>query len=360
VKGMGPGCRAIIVGVAIALLVGCGGGQPPIGVSGMPLPGLIGVETPEAWRDLYVLDGNGGPGYSGTVTVYHPGERKPFRTVSKGMGAPQSIAFDRAGNLYVGNVGGITVYRRGTNTLIRTIKFGKGVYGSVFALAFDRDGYLYANVFTTGGFIAIYYPNSSRRFATIRDQIHSPSDIKFDHAGDLFVANGSNKRGNGWISVYAPRSTRPLRIIRGGFSFSENPFKLAFDREDNLYSGNESDITVYAPRGDEPFRTIQHGVNFVQDMEFDADGNLYVANCTDACSSGNGTVTVYAPGKDAPMRTITAGIYNPFHLTLDALGRLYVANWTNYSVSVYRPGENLPVEVITDGVSLPYWVAFGP
>jgi hypothetical protein len=364
------GCYPAILFATVALLVGCGESQP--------LPPSWGTRAPDVsttgkdatpWRNLYVVNGAGGPNYFGTVTVYTPGKKMPMRTISKGLSGPFVLAFDASGNLYVGNAGKVTVYRRGTRSLIRTISLGQpSTRRNVWRLAFDNAGYLYVDVFagTQGqgyhGFVAIYPPGSSRRFATIRKGINIPVDLAIDRAGYVFVANAYNlgNNHNGWISVYPSRSTHLLRTITDGIPYGEFPDRLAFDSLGNLYSGNLSDITVYAPGGSKVLRTIKHGVNFPLSLRFDSSGNLYVANCTNACSTGYGSVTVFAPGASRPMRIITHGIYNPFDLVFDNAGRLYVANPTNYSVSVYKPGHDYPMQVITKGIADPTAVGIGP
>jgi sugar lactone lactonase YvrE len=360
----------ITVCAAGFMLAGCGESRPltpPLGTRAAEVSPM--GEDAASWRNLYVVNGAGGPSYFGTVTVYKPGKKMPMRTISKGLSGPFALAFDASGNLYVGNAGKITVYRRGTRSLIRTINLGQpSTRRNVWRLAFDNAGYLYVDVFADPqgsryhGFVAIYPPGSSRRFATIRKGINTPVDLAIDRAGYVFVANAYNlgDHHNGWISVYPSRSTHLLRTIAYGIPYGEFPDRLAFDGSGNLYSGNLSDITVYAPGSRKVLRIIRHGVNFPLGLRFDSSGNLYVANCTNACSTGYGSVTVFAPGASRPMQIITHGIYNPKDLVFDNAGRLYVANQTNYSVSVYKPGHDYPMEVITRGISDPIAVGIGP
>ena len=132
-----------------------------------------------SWRNLYVVNQAGG--LFGTVTVYAPGKKTPSRTIGRGIEAPLALAFDRSGNLYIGNAGTVTVYRRGTRSLLRTLKLGEATGRlEVFGLAFDREGYLYVAVYAGSegeghpGFVAIYPPNSSHRFAIIERSYRRP------------------------------------------------------------------------------------------------------------------------------------------------------------------------------------------
>lgn len=93
-------------------------------------------------------------------------------------------------------------------------------------------------------------------------------------------------------------------------------------------------------------------------MIFDADGNLYVANCP-GCYYGKsrGWVAEYPPGGSAPLRVLKSGIYNPTALALGNNGQLFVANRPSRSggdseagwIAVYRSSGGKPLRRITDG-----------
>ncbi len=363
---------ALISGVAAALLAGCGESQTPIGGLGaMPQSPVIapGARLSAAqnkateWRTLYVVN-SGGEG--GSVTVYGPGSASPLRTITTGMRFPEGLAFDSSGNLYVANRGSVTVYDSATGSLIRTLDVGDTNYA--IRLVFDQLGYLYVDVAGGGsrdprGFIAIFSPNSSKRFATIKDRINVPKDIIIN-AGDVFVANDYDfDNAHGWISVYKARTTKPLRIITDGFSDYEIPSRLAFDRSGNLYSANIRTMTVYPRGGTKVSQRITRGVNYPMQLAFNKSGDLYVANCLNGCSRSyydRPSVAVFAPGQARPMYEITRGISGPWDLTLDDKGNLYVANFNVNTVTAYRPGHKEPSETIRNGILLPAAVAIGP
>lgn len=345
---------------------------------GEPLPSsnnstFHNIETPAVVRHLYVVNQGCGPVGHGSVMVYTPGQKKPLRVIGRHVEGPESLAFDRFGNLYVGNVDTITVYRRGTNNLIRTINLPPSV---PFALAFDHKGYLYAALFSIQekpGWVMVFAPSSSKPMLTITREIGSPSDVVFDRQDNVYVANAGGIFGHlyGSINVYAPRSRRLLRVIHDGFRIGkhdEQPFKLAFDSAGNLYSANINDVTVYAPGSSKVMRRIDHDILFPHAIRFSKAGDMYVANCTNSCSSGRGGVAIFAPGERKAKQIIKIGIRNPYDLTFDAAGRLYVANSLGFdlkksypgTVTVYNPGGSRPVETISNGLGLPSAVRFGP
>ena len=69
-------------------------------------------------------------------------------------------------------------------------------------------------------------------------------------------------RDPGWVTVYAPQATKPLRKIVAGIG---RPIALALDPSDNLYvaNGGEGSVTVYAAGGTTLLQTITKGINVV-------------------------------------------------------------------------------------------------
>lgn len=245
-------CCHAAVGIFLfsAALSGCNGAQPAVGipktqpaaVSAMLAPSATSVadETvfengiPPSWRNLYVINNAGGRYYFGTVTVYRPGKTTPIRTISKDMGDPGSLAFDRNGNLYVGNDGWVSVYVRGKDALLRKIKIGSN--NSVHSMTFDRDGYLYvaSSVFPNrGGSVKIFAPNSARLVGEIRKGISAPWSIRTCRSGLIFVSNTYGyAHAHAWVNVYAPRTDKPVRVLKQGLPYIHS---LACDTAGNLY-----------------------------------------------------------------------------------------------------------------------------
>lgn len=103
------------------------------------------------------------------MTVYAPGTTSVLRAISQGLNNPDSLAFDRSGNLYVANRGGnsgsggdtVTVYAPGSTSVLRTIS--QGLNGPV-ALAFDRTGNLYVANYSN---VTVYAPGSTSVLRTI-------------------------------------------------------------------------------------------------------------------------------------------------------------------------------------------------
>lgn len=206
-KGMGPRCRAIIAGVAIALFTGCGGAQPPIAVPGaMPQSRAIATYAdrhgswilPEAKsEDLIYLSAYVGSGDAVYVYSYLSGKQVGMISGLKSAGG---LCVDRAGNVFV-------TERQGQDLL-------EYAHGSTVPKADLND---------TG-----YYPNGCGVDPT---------------SGDLAVANYCGKSGSdcigsnaGNVVVYSrargkPKSYQSPNVEQYGF--------CGYDGDGNLYTGGD-------------------------------------------------------------------------------------------------------------------------
>jgi hypothetical protein len=143
---------------------------------------------------------------------------------------------------------------------LRSIKAGWGA----FALALDSFGKLFvANGNPSYGAVAAY----EARDLKLERTIWYPQAIAIDSTGRLYVASVPlTQRGRqpGWVSVYAPGGTKPLRKLTQGV---DEPWALAIDPSDNLYVANigarpaGNSVTIYASGGTKPLRTITDGVD---------------------------------------------------------------------------------------------------
>jgi len=212
------------------------------------------------------------------------------------------------------------------------------------------------------GSVTIYAQGRLRR--TISRGLSLPTDLAFDGAGNLYVANAGcpgpdcypNQKPS-TVTAYAPGSEKVRRTITAGLNL---PDALAFDGSGNLYAANNggNTVTVYASGSKNVLRTISQGVQSPTALAFDRRGNLYVAN------QGNSTVTVYAPGKTTVTRTISQGIFFPVALAFDPSQNLYVVNYggdygytSGDSVTVYARDSKMLLRTLSD-VNVPHALAF--
>ncbi len=143
-------------------------------------------------------------GYS-TGDLYKISPTGTPTTFATGLSSPGAMAFDSAGDLFVGTLGNGSIYEFQNNggTLSTTASLwysGLGIddFGT---MAFNTAGSLFlgiAGTSSSNGTVIQITPNKVE--STYATGLDVPSGMAFDSAGNLFVDND----GNGTVTEYAP------------------------------------------------------------------------------------------------------------------------------------------------------------
>ena len=227
---------------------------------------IAGVQFLARGSDIFVA------GYGSGVVEEFNSVTYSSTTFASGLANPTGLAFDTTGNFYVGDYGASTIYR--------------------------------------------YSPKGVRTtFATVG--LQNPMGLAVDGAGNVYAAN---LWGND-ITEYMPSGVESV------FAYVSRPKALTFDSAGNLYvSTADNTILRYDPQGhSEIFATSSVGLNGPLGMQFDAAGDLYVANyfASDILKRDPaGNWSVFA--------TVPPGYSNPLGLALDADGSMYVSCAGNF------------------------------
>jgi len=194
--------------------------QAPIGsiTNGTAAP--EGIAT-DAKGNLFVANSG-----NNTVTVYPPGQTSPSVTYSNGIGTPYHVALGSDGTLYVANVsstpsgaGSVTEYAPGSTNPKSTIT---NPSMSAVAVALDASNNLYVAWYgLSSGAVAIYkYPPGSTSGTNIGLDLPVPSfpvyALAFDHAGNLLLWYETLDHATKYLATFAPGATEPSRTVAGG------------------------------------------------------------------------------------------------------------------------------------------------
>ena len=310
-RSLGFGRYGLSSCVAVAMLAGCGGSQPPIAAPGaMPLSWLITTPGARYARSAPLLYVTNASGYN-DVKVYDANGKdpSPIEIISDGLESPVSDCLDGDGTLYVVNEpagpGWVTEFPAGKTQASKVIK--KGINTPAFC-AIDSNGNLW--VTNIGGQnVTEYEKGSTKPHAIITEGLFYPDGIAIDQSGNMYIANhiteGSNGNLPGNVVVYSTGSKSPGRTITDAVA---SPVGIAVDATGTLYVTNntENNVEEYRSGRSRPYQTITDAMNDPIAVTVDRKGYLYV---TDA---GNGVVVEFASGSITPSkREISKGLFGP-------------------------------------------------
>lgn len=315
--------RALAACVAAALLVGCGGAQPPFTVSSL----LRNVRQAGA----IVRAKSAGQTYQTSRPLLYVASydvTEPLAIYNAKADDPEPIA-----------------------------QITRKIYNSSGA-CIDGDGTLYVTNDASPGWVAEYALGHTKPVRVITKGISTPAYCAIDASGNLWVTNiGLND-----VAEYLKGSTTPHATITKGLTY---PVGIAIDHLGNLYVSNPEpfsapNIQVYAVGAKSPSRTITDGATVPVGMAIDAHDTLYVTNATSA-----GSVEEYRSGQSTPYRTITDELVYPEDVVVNKNGWLYVSNsgyHTNQQAILEFPPRSLKPssKEITKGFFNPQGLAYFP
>lgn len=145
-------------------------------------------------------------------TVYRVAPNGTMSSYAEGMGVATGIAFDRLGNLYVGDRSG-TIFKIAQDRQIFVFATLEPSV-SAYHLAFNPQGDLFVTGPTTSSFDSVYKIDVHGSVSTFYRGLGRPQGLAFDAAGQLYVAASlAGKRG---IVKLTPDGRAELEVSGAG------------------------------------------------------------------------------------------------------------------------------------------------
>ncbi|MCP2634998.1 NHL repeat-containing protein [Microbacterium sp. HD4P20] len=215
------------------------------------------------------------------------------------------------------------------------------------------------------------------RFDGDGESLAGPGNFAIDPDGNIWINNNYQYNADPSVAVcgsdqafgFAPNGELITTLEGGGLSGSG--FGIEFDRTGRLWFSNygfaapapgcpEEDQPLHNSmslfEGDSPLSPdtgfTQGDLSWPQGIEFDANGDLWIANC------GNDSVAVYPGGDPAQARNLGSfGLDAPFAI-VDNGQNVFITGTVNSAVAVLdRDGTAAPFSPLTQGFDRPMGIA---
>lgn len=260
-------------------------------------------------------------------------------TANAQLNAPNGLAFDGLGNLWVANKGSNQLLELNTATgnVINTITGG---LNEPTRVTFAHGLLFVAN--TAGNNVTVYNPRTLKLVRTITNSaINKPLGVAVDAYGDVYIGNnqansviainvsgglvetlGQDKSGFQFTAPGAITIHGPKIYVGFGPGFGENAV-ISYNVGEFL-TKDPQEITVYTD-------TVNTGPTGIA---FDAGENVYIADFY------SDTWVKYSPDGKL-LLVVEQGLLTPEGIALDSSGNVYVSNENLNNITVYNSSGTL-------------------
>jgi sugar lactone lactonase YvrE len=326
------------------LTLGC---TVAVGARPVESPHSVIVRQDRPVSGIFVVAGNGSPGYNG--------DGGP--ATSAEIMNPAGIGVDRVGNLYIADAGNHRVRKVAVDGAISTVAGnGDAGYLNPLGAAVDAAGNLYiadaANhrirKVGLGGAMSTVAGNGISGYSgdggsATEAGLNYPSGIAVDAAGNLYIADTYNQSirkvaVDGTISTVAGNGNAAYAGDGGPAVEASlyDPVGVAVDVGGNVYIADSGNLRVRKIGGDGRISTVagngDAGYLHPTGIAVDAAGSVYIADCRNhriRRVAINGTIS-----------TVDVVLYGASGVALDAVGNLFVADTYGQAVhEITGPGR---------------------
>jgi len=239
--------------------------------------------------------------------------------VTSGLIAPQGVALDSQGNVYIANTGSnaIDEWIAGKQQFITLVSSGlSGPAG----IAVDANGNVY---FADTGNQAIKEWNvANQQVTALVPGLGSPYGVAVDAQGNVYFSDSANDLIEEWTAA-----TRQVSTLVSGPGVND-PTGVAVDGLGNVYftnTGNNA-IEQFNIASQQLTALVSSGINAPLGLAVDGRGNV------DFADTGNNAIKQWNAASQQVITWVSSGLSSPAGVALDALGDLYVANQNGNNV----------------------------
>ena len=340
-----PSNNTYTVGTAISPLTptNTGGAVPAAGFgAGTALTGTT-FNAPQgmafdASGNLYITQNNG------KTKVFNSGGTYTG-TFGQAQSMPVGIVFDSSGNAYILDQGAGVVYKYNSAGVLQTTLSPGGGFTTADAIAIDPSNNLY--VADYGANRITKFATSGFQLATFTTNVNQPTGVQVDASGNVFVLN----KGSKTITKYNASGIYVSTVVTG----LSQPYGLGLDNDGNLYVGDYGSSKLIEYNASGTVLTTITGVTDAEGILVDKSGNLYVSD------NLNNTVIKYPPaGGYYVNKTLPPGL--SFDSTTGTFSGTPSAGFpaTTFTVTCYNTGGPGSTTVTISCIVTPPNISYTP
>ena len=283
--------------------------------------------------------------------------------------APEGLAVDGAGNVWVPNSGSSSLSELEYNgtVLSGTSGFGIGALDSPTSVAIDPSGFVsVANFY--GSSLTQFFTSGAVRTKPQGSGLYEPYGIAIDSVDNIWVSNS----GDNTLSEF--QSSGAASSGTNGFAGVNAPAGIAADTSRDVWTTVWASLpyaiveaTPSNVPGNPPTLTpiTEEQLAAPYGIAIDGSGNIWVTN-----TGGNGSLSEYSPSQGKwlspdPLGFTGGGIDDPYGVAIDGAGNVWTANYGGNSNSVSEfNSQGAAISggngYVSNGLLFPYALAIDP
>ncbi len=279
--------------------------------------------------------------------------------LSTGLSAPNGVAIDSSGNLFVADTGNNQVKEilaAGGYTTVNVLGGGY-TFANPKGVAVDKSGNVFvadslSNGTSNGGVEEILAAGGYSTVNILITGLASPYGVAVDSADNIFVVDTNNSQVKEFL---AAASYAMPNVLGGGFSFSF-PTGLALDALGNVFVSDDSNAIreILVASGYTAVNTLVSGYGGPSGIAVDASGNVFFSD-----SYQNHIDELIAADNYATVKPFYAGLNTPAGLAVDRQGNFFTADTVNNTVTeIFTQAVNLGSANIATGPPITATLSF--
>jgi sugar lactone lactonase YvrE len=242
--------------------------------------------------------------------------------VSTGLSAPQAVAVDGSGNVYIADSSNNAIKEWSVSQQQVSTLPPAGLNDPT-GVAVDSQGNVY---------IADSKNNAIEEFSVVTGQVTalvssglgSPIGVAVDSQGNVYFSDAGHNAIKEWVAA----TGQVTALVSSGLNI---PRGVAVDVQGNVYFADSKNnaIKLWSAAGGQVSTLVSSGLNNPHGVAVDGDGNVYIAD------TNNNAIKEWNPASQLVRRLVSTGLKSPSGVAVDGQANVYIADTSDNAIKKY-------------------------